>query len=185
MSSKQKSTYEKRKEILDSPYRNGVASITGEGLGIRAMTEAEANFLDKFNSEFGCANISYNELGLHEELMEKNAPEIVKIENRIKELKTELSNIKYTKSGPPLKTMRKTEIKREINRAIKDLESELLDLDVVKSIRHDNYARSQDPLNYQNAHINILDVGSTDYIRDNSSESAFLANLEEEGFVKT
>lgn len=172
MSIKQKSTYEKRKEILDTPYKNGVKSVTGEGLGIRAMTQDEIDFINQFNKEFGCANISYDKPGLHEELMEKNTPKIDSIKEEIKELKDELGKIRYMKSGPPLKTMRKTELKREINRKIKDLEDELLEVDVIKSIRHDNYTRSCDPLNYHKSHINIVDMVPPTF-RSNDSESSY------------
>jgi hypothetical protein len=195
MSVKQKSTYEKRREILDTPYKNGVKSVTGEGLGIRAMTEEEIKILDQFNKEFGCANISYDKPGLHAELMERNSPKIELIENQIKELKVELNNIKYVKSGPPLKTMRKTELKREINRKIQELEGELLELDVIKSIRHDNYTRSCDPLNYSKAHINIVDMvpptfrsndSESNYAsKAHSSESDIITHLQEREVFKT
>lgn len=184
---KQKSTYEKRKEILESPYKEGVISVDGESLGIRPMTKEEQEWLDKFNLEFGCASISYENPGLHSDLLENNYSRIEEVRSQIKTLKKELKSIKYPKSGPPLKEDRQTDKKRNLVRRIHELESELLELDPIKDIRKDNYNRSNDPLNYERSHINFLDISP--YSRRiktklSNSEYDVINYLEEKEFLK-
>lgn len=187
---KQKSTYEKRKEILESPYREGVVSVDGESLGIRPMTQEECEFLDKFNSEFGCANISYDNPGLHKDLLEQNKSKIERVKQEIESLREELESIRYPKSGPPLKEDRQTDRKKDLVRRIHELESELLTLDPIKDIRKDNYNRSNDPLNYHQSHINIMDVLPASVVNKirgtiSHSESDMITILEENKILST
>lgn len=193
--SKQKSTYEKRKEILESPYRNGVISVDGESLGIRPMTEKECAFLDKFNSEFGCANVSYDEPGLHSELVSKNQLLIKDIKRQIENKKVELDSFK-TKRGEKTTLSKEEkehvkEIKISLRKEIEQLKEQLKSLDVIADIRHDNYARSCDPLNFKRYRINFLDIGTngdikstkTQEISFTKSETEKIENLEEAGIV--
>lgn len=63
-----------RRDYIETDYIHGVESVTGQGEGIRAMTEEEKKWLNKFNGEYVNASVSQSkkESQLH------NTEELVK-----------------------------------------------------------------------------------------------------------
>lgn len=152
--SEKKSTFQKRKEARYSPYAKGVKNEFGETV-IRSMTKEEKAYLDRFNNEF--VDGTFSEDGnLHDGLVEANAVEVRKIRNKIKKISNTLKKLDatgYTDSSGENRLeiankARKHRIKLEQQR--RDLKDKLSELDVKASIRHSDYARSTDPLNFSN-----------------------------------
>lgn len=49
-----------RRDYIETHYINGCDSITGEGEGMRAMTDEEKDWLDKFYGEYVNASVSHD-----------------------------------------------------------------------------------------------------------------------------
>lgn len=154
----QKSTFEKRKDLLEEDYTNGVHGLDGK-LAIRPLTEEEKEFLNKFNNEYVNANATGKKGELHHDLIKKSKRKVSKIKKEIKEISTELRVINngYREMNSEQRLEYKT--KRNALLARKSLlVSRLEEIDVLGNIRRNNYARSCDISNFKKFVTNISDL---------------------------
>ena len=154
----QKSTFEKRKDLLEDDYINGVVGVDGK-IAIRPLNQEEKEFLEKFNNEYVNANASGKKGEIHYELIKKSKRKVSKIKKEIKEISTELRVINngYREMNSEQREAYKAKRKALIARKTL-LVGRLEEIDVLGNIRRNNYARSCDISNFKKFVSNISDV---------------------------
>lgn len=153
----QKSTFEKRKDLLEEDYINGVVGVDGK-VAIRPLNEEERAFLDKFNDEYVHANARGKKGEIHYELIKKSKRKVNKIKKEIKEISKKLRvlNNGYRLMNSEERRTYKEERRNLIARK-SFLTEKLKEVDYLGNIRKNNYARSCDVSNFKKFVANIGD----------------------------
>lgn len=153
----QKSTFEKRKDLLEEDYSDGVVGVDGK-VAIRPLNEDEKAWLEKFNDEYVHANARGKKGEIHYDLIRKSKRKVSKIKKEIKQISKQLRimNNGYREMNSEQRTKYKAERKALIAR--KSLLTERLkEVDHLGNIRRNNYARSCDVSNFKKFVSNIGD----------------------------
>lgn len=165
---KQTSTFEKRKNVTENSYINGVLSSDKTTYVIRPLNKEEKEFLEKFNKEYGEGRFNDDETDLHYDLIVKHEEEVtklkkekVKLGKRIKEIKSfsgwRKMNSEERKDHKAKLEERNEEIRQIVIRRYQIAER-LAEIDIKGSIYKDDKNRSHDPLNFKNRLVYLSDL---------------------------
>lgn len=176
-------TFNKRKELLDTPYVNGVKSVDGRNEGIRALSKEEKDWLDKFNDEFVNGNFSKDKTDLHYSLIKKNEQKLARAKDALKRVNEKIS--KKLKRGV-FKTLPSRErayyraYRKRLTERKEALKRKIFELDFIKRSYQSDNQRYTDPLNYKGYRsINILDISIPDMENGEKSEEYILSKLQQ------
>lgn len=140
-----------QREIIESPYINGIEGIDGN-LAIRPLTDEEFAFLEKFNSEFVQGNFERDDSGnitennLHYDLVNGTEEYITSLKANIKEIKDKLSENNNYREMNDRKAYWK--YKKNLYKEYSKLKEELESINIIGEIYNDNYARRNDAMTY-------------------------------------
>jgi hypothetical protein len=176
-------TFHKRKDLLDTPYVNGVKSVDGRKDGIRPLNQEEKDWLDKFNNEFVNGNFNKDKTDLHYSLIKKNEQKLARAKEALKRVNEKMA--KKLKRGV-FKTLPSRERayyrayrKRLVERK-EALKRKIFELDFIKKSYQSDNQRYLDPLNYKGYRsINILDINVPDMENGEKSEEYILSKLQQ------
>lgn len=141
-----------QRELNDNPYVDGIVGIDGN-VAIRALSNEEFEFLDKFNNEFVEGNFerdmegNLTETNLHFGLVNGTEDSITALKAEIKEVADKLSDVN---NGYREMTDRKSywKYKKNLYKTLEKLKGQLKETDITGNIYKDKYARRNDLMTY-------------------------------------
>lgn len=149
-----KSTQKGRKyqrELNSNPYTKGVTGVDGN-VAIRALTEEELAYLEKFNNEFVEGNFerddegNVNENNLHYNLINESEERVKVIKEQIKELGVKLRETNDYRTMHDRKAYWK--YKKNLYKEREKLKDQLNEINIVGNINGSKYARRNDVMAY-------------------------------------
>ena len=89
----EKKPYDKKlKDLASTPYMNGVTNSDGEQV-IRALTQEEQDFINRFNNEFTNASLTNTPQDIHYELIKASEKAVKKLKKEFKQVSDKLRKV--------------------------------------------------------------------------------------------